>query len=86
MPRISEFYGIIIAMYDNDHAPPHFHARYGEEEATIALDTFAVLEGELRPRVRGLVLEWASVHREQLGEDWELARNGLPRNPIEPLP
>lgn len=26
---ISEFFGIVIAMYYNDHSPPHFHARYG---------------------------------------------------------
>jgi hypothetical protein len=30
VPRISIFYGIVIAMYYRDHAPPHFHAVYGE--------------------------------------------------------
>jgi len=25
MPTISEFFGILILMYYNDHAPPHFH-------------------------------------------------------------
>jgi hypothetical protein len=34
MPTISSFYGIMIRMFYNDHAPPHFHARYGEFEAT----------------------------------------------------
>jgi hypothetical protein len=29
MPRISEFFGIVIAMYYNDHVPPHFHAKRG---------------------------------------------------------
>jgi len=29
MPRISMFYGIVVTMYSSDHAPPHFHARYG---------------------------------------------------------
>ena len=28
MPEISRFYGIIIAMFFDDHNPPHFHARY----------------------------------------------------------
>ena len=37
MPRISEFYGIVIEMYFADHAPPHFHARYSGEEATIVM-------------------------------------------------
>jgi len=26
MPTISVFYGIVIQMFWNDHAPPHFHA------------------------------------------------------------
>lgn len=33
MPRVSAFYRIVIAMYFDDHPPPHFHARYGEHEA-----------------------------------------------------
>jgi hypothetical protein len=47
MPTISAFYGILIRMFFNDHAPPHFHARYGEFEATIDIDTLEVLEGKL---------------------------------------
>lgn len=73
-------------MYYNDHEPPHFHARYAEDEATVEIATLETLEGELRARVRGLVLEWASLHRAALAENWELARRGLPLNPIEPLP
>jgi len=29
MPEISRFYGIVIKMFYNDHAPPHFHAEHG---------------------------------------------------------
>jgi hypothetical protein len=35
MPELSRFLGIVIAMYYRDHAPPHFHAIYGDYEATI---------------------------------------------------
>ena len=35
MPTISQFFGIIIQMFWNEHAPPHFHAQYGEHEAII---------------------------------------------------
>ncbi len=45
MPIISAFYGILIRMFFNDHAPPHFHARYGEYEATVEIGTLRVLEG-----------------------------------------
>jgi hypothetical protein len=56
MPTISAFYGILIRMFFNDHAPPHFHARYGEFEATIDIDTLEVLEGKLPPRALSLAL------------------------------
>ena len=50
-----------------------------------AIDTFRILEGSLPWRVLGLVLEWASLHRDELATDWDLARNGLPLRPIPPL-
>ena len=59
MPEISRFFGIVILMFYNDHSPPHFHARYGEHRATIAIEPLAVLTGLLPPRALGLVMEWA---------------------------
>lgn len=85
MPRISQFFGIVIAMYYADHAPPHFHARYGEHEALITLATLEVLAGALPPRAFALVLEWAAQHRRELQSNWDLARQGLPLAPIAPL-
>lgn len=86
MPTISNFYGILIRMFFNDHAPPHFHARYGEFEAKININTFEVIEGELPHRALKLVQEWAMIHREELLEDWRLCSgNALPAT-IEPLP
>ncbi len=85
MPEISRFLGIIITMYYNDHAPPHFHARYGEKRAIVAIDPLRVLEGRLTPRVLGFVMEWASMHQDQLLEDWDLARRNAALKPIEPL-
>jgi Domain of unknown function (DUF4160) len=38
MPTISQFFGILIRMYFNDHAPPHFHALYNEREAVIRIE------------------------------------------------
>ena len=63
MPEISRFFGIIIAMFYDEHNPPHFHARYGEYRVEIAIDTLSVLVGRLPPRVLGLVIEWAALHR-----------------------
>ncbi len=85
VPRISEFYGIAIYMYYRDHAPPHFHAIYGEYEATVAIQTADVLEGRLPRRARTLVSEWAAAHRGELEHSWELARDSRPLPTIEGL-
>lgn len=85
MPEISRFFGIVIRMFYDEHAPPHFHAAYGAEEATVELQSLAVTAGRLPPRVLGLVVEWASAHRAELLEDWYRARRGEPLRPIDPL-
>jgi hypothetical protein len=85
MPTISAFYGILIRMFFNDHPPPHFHARYGEFEATVAIETLEVMEGELPSRALILVREWAMIHREELREDWRLCRMNAVPEKIEPL-
>ena len=85
MPEISRFFGIIISMYYNDHTPPHFHARYGDQKAIIGIDPVTVLQGRLSPRTFGLVTEWAALHHQELLEDWKLARELAPLKRIQPL-
>lgn len=85
MPEISRFFGIIVSMYFNDHPPPHFHARYAEHKALIGIETLAVLQGSLPPRVLGLVTEWAVKHRQELRDNWDRARRLADLTSIEPL-
>ena len=85
MPEISRFLGIIIAMYYNDHSPPHFHAKYQGFEVLIAIDTGEIVEGRLPPRALGLVQEWRELHQSELGENWRLARQRKPLKRIAPL-
>ena len=85
MPEISRFFGIVIRMFYNDHAPPHFHASYGDREALIEIETLAVYRGDLPRRAMALVLEWALLHRQELRCDWELARSGQTPEPVAPL-
>lgn len=47
MPELARFFGIIIAMFYDDHPPPHFHVRYGAQRATVAIETLTVIEGAL---------------------------------------
>lgn len=72
-------------MYYNDHPPPHFHVRYGDQKAIIGIESLAVLAGRLSPRALGLVIEWAALHRDELMKDWDLARRQESLNPIVPL-
>jgi len=85
VPEISRFYGIIIAMFYDEHNPPHFHARYGDYKVSIDIRSLSVLEGKFPPRALGLVIEWASLHQNELLEDWSIARQQQRPKKIEPL-
>ena len=81
MPEICRFLGIVISMYFNEHNPPHFHIRYNEYRAVMDIQTLNVLDGLLPARVRGLVEEWAELHRQELLSMW----NSKEFHKIEPL-
>jgi hypothetical protein len=85
MPRISTFFGIVIEMYYGDHPPPHFHARYGDETAKIAIATGDVIVGSLSGRAQRLVREWATQHRPELEANWERVVQHHRPETIEPL-
>lgn len=84
MPVISRFFGIVIFMNYNDHEPPHFHARYGEEEVIVEIES-GVVTGRMSKRPLRMVLDWADEHQKELMEDWKRARERKPLKPIEPL-
>ena len=73
-------------MYSSDHAPPHFHACYGEFEAQIVIDTGAPLAGQLPVRAQRLLREWTGLHRAELQANWERAQARAPLASIDPLP
>jgi len=85
MPEVSRFFGIVIAMYYKDHERPHFHAKYAGQTGVFSLPDLRLIEGSLSKRVISLVLEWAFDHRDELTQDWELARAKKPLMPISPL-
>lgn len=84
MPEISRFRGISIRMYYRDHAPPHFHATIGEHEILVEIDSGEVA-GRFPKSALVSVLEWHGLRLAELQENWELARQELPLNPISPL-
>jgi hypothetical protein len=72
-------------MYYSDHAPPHFHAIYGSDEAVVGIRPFRLIAGKLPRRALGLVRAWARLHREELLVNWAAAREARPLEPIDPL-
>ncbi len=88
MPTISMFYGIIIYLYffdDERHKLPHIHARYQGQQASFSILDGVLLGGEIPAAKAKLVQAWIEIHREELMADWELAVNGEPPFPIDPL-
>ncbi|MGH2802511.1 MAG: DUF4160 domain-containing protein [Thermoleophilaceae bacterium] len=85
VPAISRFFGIVIAMYFDDHGPPHFHARHSEGSAKVRIDTMEVIESSLGRRQLRFVLAWAELHQHELAENWRRARAGETLQQVEPL-
>lgn len=71
MPELCRFFGIVIYMYFNDHPPPHFHVKYQQHRAQIAIDTLEILEGELPAKELWLVRHWANQHNQELSNNWQ---------------
>ena len=85
MPEISRFFGIVVKMFFDDHSPPHFHAEYGNSAALIDIHNLSLFSGWLPPRVLGLVIEWATLHRQELLDDWDKAKLQQELHKIAPL-
>ena len=84
MPIISRFFGIIVFMVRREHQPPHFHAKYGDQEVIVEIQTGKVT-GNISPRVLDMVQEWREMHEDDLIADWELAEENKPLKRIKPL-
>jgi len=85
MPEISRFLGISITMYFNDYMPPHFHAEYNNQEAAFAIENLSIIAGSLPPRITGFVIEWASLHQNELMTNWNLLNTKGIFNKVPPL-
>ena len=85
MPTISEFFGIKIILRFIDHNPPHFHALYGDYRCLVDIQNGCVIRGSLPARQLKLVLAWNELHTDELMQNWELAKDEKPLNPVAPL-
>lgn len=84
MPEVSNFYGIVIYMYFNEHQPPHFHVKYGEYNAMITIED-GIVVGSLPRRALNLIYDWLDLHKSELMENWHRLENFESFLKIEPL-
>jgi len=85
VPEISRFFGIIIRMFFDDHAPPHLHAVYGGSQAVVTLQPITVVESSLPPRALSMVLEWTALWQRELLANWERLHSAQPPISVPPL-
>lgn len=85
MLELSRFYGIVVFMVYDDHPPPHFHARYGDDAISVTLDAATRVDGRFPRRALSLVLDWVDRHRDELIENWYKAQRGEALTPVAPL-
>ncbi len=73
MPELSRFYGIVIRLHyeEKEHNPPHVHAKYGKDAASIDIASGEIISGSLPPNARNLVKEWVLLHSQEIMKIWE---------------
>ena len=71
--------------FPRQHAPPHFHATYGEFKASVDICGLRISGGDLPRRAAQLVLDWAGLHQAELLEDLYLCQAKQQPKPIDPL-
>ena len=84
MPTLSMFYGIVTRMYFDDHNPPHFHALYQDSKASFDFEG-NLLEGSMPQKQQKLIAAWATIHKDDLEANWQLASEEEALFKIEPL-
>lgn len=85
MPLVCEFFGIKIYMYWDEHMPPHFHAQYVDQKALVSINDAVVIKGSLPSKQLKLVLAWCELHKEELMENWDSAKQHDEIHRINPL-
>lgn len=85
MPEICRFFHIIIRMYAKEHAPPHFHAIYGDHEGVFSISSGKLLEGTFPKKQERLVTAWANIYKKELLDNWKSLTSGKGFKKIDAL-
>lgn len=84
MPVISRFFGIVVFMHWREHAPPHFHAKYQDQEISVEIES-GIVKGHMVAKAVALIQEWRHAHQAELLANWTLAENRQSLVRIPPL-
>jgi len=76
--------GVRIAIYYNDHDPPHFHAIQAGHEILVEIARLAVFAGSAPAAMERAVLDRAAQHQAELALCWARAQSGVKPGRIVP--
>jgi hypothetical protein len=77
MTTLQRFGAVVVRMYADDHAPPHFHIEAPDFEVLVRISDLTIYAGDARPAQIAEVLRWARGEREALALRWaELNERG----------
>jgi hypothetical protein len=74
MPVLSIFFGIVVRMWHDNHAPPHIHVQYQGFEALVHIEDGEVHKGRLPRKAASIVKEWCHNHQSELLVNWKKAQ------------
>jgi hypothetical protein len=69
MPTIRRFANCKVAIYADDHLPPHFHIEGRGFRLVVEIETLAVRMGDARRA--GEAMEWAASNKDLLRAEWK---------------
>ena len=68
MPTIRRFANCKIAIYADDHLPPHFHIEGRDFRAVVEIETLSVRAGDVRRAAEAM--DWAALNLDVLRAEW----------------
>ena len=74
MPEISRFFGMRIAIYYDEHSPPHFHAYYQAFDASYSIENSKRIKGKMPKNLEKIVIKWSRKYQKELENNWNLAK------------
>ena len=83
--EISGFFGMKIMLDRQVSPPPRFHVAYDSARAEFGIHPVEFVRGYLPPRAKALVLEWASLHQQEILSAWHAQAAGHPPQRLVPL-